>query len=78
MVEAWELICRNLYPMTELTGAFDANYDKFQETADYFSQYRKFKTWQDFRSDAASGYSGYTASSDAFDILKKWVFAVII
>ena len=43
IAKAWAALIKDIYPLTELTGAFDANYEKFQETAKYFSEYRKYK-----------------------------------
>ena len=70
----WDTLIRKLYPMTELSDVIDKNYEKFQKTADFFTEYRKYKTWQDFRSDSTPGYHGISTAADALDILRRSVF----
>ena len=72
--QAWNKVVEAAYPLPELKSVTDDNFDKFQETADYFTQYRKHKVFQNFRSDLKAGYHGMSLVGDALQQLKGLVF----
>ena len=59
--------------MEELSSITDRNFARFQETADNFSEYRKHKVFQSFRSDLKTGYNGMSLVGDILKILKRSV-----
>ena len=74
IIEAWEKVIKHATPMQELGKIVDQNFEKFQETADLFTEFRRHKVFQAYRSDLSASYDGYLVVGDVLNILKGLVF----